>query len=187
MGGETSARSERKAYRCIPVRLIVKLAPADGLHQRFSCSPFVGIVNHQVRQTGTIFCSALCACRYVKQEPSSSSTSNHLLAAYLTRLAVNTVKQGFAKNRTIIQGESPEVTKLLSSPWVKNISENTQRYKRLVVKEWENADWRRSTGWRGNDLIHGETACVRILAYWWDEAEQGLVGVVHFGPNAEVI
>jgi hypothetical protein len=123
--------------------------------------------------------------KYVKQEP--SSIVHFALAAYLTRLAVNTVKQGFAKNRAIKQGESPEVTKLLSSPWVKNISENTHRYKRLVVKEWDNADWRRSTGWRGNDLIHGETAGVRILAYWWDEAEQGLVGVVHFGPNAEVI
>jgi hypothetical protein len=43
----------------------------------------------------------------------------------------------------------------------------------------------RGAGWAGSDLIHGRTAAVRVLAYFWEPATQTLRGVVRFGPGAE--
>ena len=58
--------------------------------------------------------------------------------------------------------------------------------RRLLFREWEDIEWRVTSGWRGRDLIHDPTGrAVRVMAYFWNAAEQALTGIVHFGPDAE--
>ena len=45
---------------------------------------------------------------------------------------------------------------------------------RVMMREWEDEKWRVANGWQGSDLIHGRNSAVRILAYFWDPAEQTL-------------
>ena len=54
------------------------------------------------------------------------------------------------------------------------------------MREWDDTEWRRSSGWKGRDLIHNpEGGGVRVLSYHWRPATKELVGVVWFGPDAE--
>jgi acyl-coenzyme A thioesterase PaaI-like protein len=54
------------------------------------------------------------------------------------------------------------------------------------LREWEDAEWRHSQGWKGRDLCHNpEGKAVRVLKYYWDEKNDQLIGVVWFGPDAE--
>ncbi|KAL1508448.1 hypothetical protein AB1Y20_004551 [Prymnesium parvum] len=57
---------------------------------------------------------------------------------------------------------------------------------RVLLREWEDAAWRRRAGWLGTDLIHNpEGNGVQVVAYFWDAAALTLTGVVKFGPAAE--
>lgn len=53
-------------------------------------------------------------------------------------------------------------------------------------EEWEERGWRDAQGWHGNDLIHNRRGkAVRVLDYYFKKQDESLVGVVHFGPDAE--
>ena len=58
--------------------------------------------------------------------------------------------------------------------------------RRVLLREWEDVEWRKGNGWKGTDLIHdptGKGVCVR--AYFWDKGGKTLTGIVEFGPGAE--
>ncbi|KAL3924110.1 MAG: hypothetical protein SGPRY_004012 [Prymnesium sp.] len=57
---------------------------------------------------------------------------------------------------------------------------------RVLLREWEDLEWRRRSGWHGSDLIHDPYgSAVRVLAYFWSASTMTLVGIVHFGAAAE--
>ncbi|KAJ1487058.1 hypothetical protein T484DRAFT_1787832 [Baffinella frigidus] len=69
--------------------------------------------------------------------------------------------------------------------WLKPLFADPKQ-RRLLLREWEDLEWRVAAGWRGRDLIHDPTGKgVRVLAYFWHAEEQSLTGIVHFGPDAE--
>ena len=56
----------------------------------------------------------------------------------------------------------------------------------LILREWEDEDYRRQQGWVGNDLCHSKWSnAVRVLNYYWNKETNELTGVVWFGPNCE--
>ena len=58
--------------------------------------------------------------------------------------------------------------------------------RRVFMREWEDAEWRVRSGWRGADLIHDPNGrAVVVLAYFWNAQKQELTGIVRFGPDAE--
>ena len=58
--------------------------------------------------------------------------------------------------------------------------------RRVLLREWEDPEWRQRSGWHGCDLIHSLTGDgVRIHAYFWDETSKILTGIASFGPGAE--
>lgn len=66
--------------------------------------------------------------------------------------------------------------------------EDTTRFTRVRLREWEDPNWRRQHGFQGTDLCHRPEASgggVQVLGYWVDEAAQRLVGIVRFGPRCE--
>ena len=57
---------------------------------------------------------------------------------------------------------------------------------RVSLREWEDEEWRRQSGWLGRDYIHNTNSkAVRILSYYYDDRSREMVGVVWFGPDAE--
>ena len=58
--------------------------------------------------------------------------------------------------------------------------------RRVFMREWEDAEWRKKSGWQGTDLIHNpEGSGVQVLAYFWNAESLTLTGIVRFGPGAE--
>ena len=63
-------------------------------------------------------------------------------------------------------------------------SDTSQR--RVLLREWEDAEWRQRAGWHGTDLIHSPVGRgVQVLAYFWHAESSTLTGIVRFGPEAE--
>ena len=57
---------------------------------------------------------------------------------------------------------------------------------RVSLREWEDEEWRRQSGWLGRDYIHNTNSkAVRVLSYYYDDRSREMVGVVWFGPDAE--
>lgn len=59
---------------------------------------------------------------------------------------------------------------------------------RVSLREWEDADWRRASGWLGRDYIHNASSrAVQVLSYYYNDDAEGkeMIGVVWFGPDAE--
>lgn len=68
--------------------------------------------------------------------------------------------------------------------WLRSLFKDKKR--RVWLREWEDVLWRQEHGWKGNDLCHNMASkAVRILAYFYDNSTSSLIGVVHFGPDAE--
>ena len=69
--------------------------------------------------------------------------------------------------------------------WLRGLfSDATQR--RLLMREWEDAEWRVHAGWKGTDLIHDPVGRgVQVLAYFWHAESLTLTGIARFGPAAE--
>ena len=76
------------------------------------------------------------------------------------------------------------------------LGDQTGRWERLVVREWDEPCWRAANGWRGTDFVHGAPAAVHIPDYVLDRpaaaaardsgtAGARLVGAAHFGAGAE--
>jgi len=63
-------------------------------------------------------------------------------------------------------------------------SDSSQR--RVLLREWEDAEWRVKAGWVGSDLIHRPGGRgVQVLAYFWHPESLTLTGIARFGPDAE--
>ena len=58
--------------------------------------------------------------------------------------------------------------------------------RRVLLREWEDAEWRVKAGWVGSDLIHRPGGRgVQVLAYFWHPETLTLTGIARFGPDAE--
>lgn len=68
--------------------------------------------------------------------------------------------------------------------WAERLAQEPGQ-QRVLMREWEDEQWRTSNGWRGSDLIHGRNSAVRVLAYFWNPEEQTLRGVVRFNQGSE--
>ena len=69
--------------------------------------------------------------------------------------------------------------------WLRPLFSDTT-HRRVLCREWEDAEWRAASGWKGSDLIHAPCGRgVQVLAYFWREADLTLTGIVRFGPDAE--
>jgi hypothetical protein len=56
----------------------------------------------------------------------------------------------------------------------------------VLLREWEDAEWRVKAGWVGSDLIHRPGGRgVQVLAYFWHPETLTLTGIARFGPDAE--
>merc|ERR1719367_689390 len=53
------------------------------------------------------------------------------------------------------------------------------------MREWEDPQWRRQSGWQGRDLIHGPGSAVHIPCYFFDPSEKSLRGPVTFQAGSE--
>lgn len=74
-------------------------------------------------------------------------------------------------------GDAPE--------WLRPLF-NDQKQRRVLLREWEDAEWRVASGWHGNDLIHSvHSRAVQIHAYFWNAQDETLTGIARFGPDAE--
>ena len=70
--------------------------------------------------------------------------------------------------------------------WLQELFDPKSGNKRLHYREWEDQQFRQKKGWHGQDLIHNQNSkAVCIKAYFWNEQEQTLTGIVEFGENAE--
>ena len=70
--------------------------------------------------------------------------------------------------------------------WLLYLTKTKSEYKRVLYREFEDIEWRKENGWHGNDLIHSESSnAVYISHYFYSEKKKQLIGIVHFGPNAE--
>jgi acyl-coenzyme A thioesterase PaaI-like protein len=57
---------------------------------------------------------------------------------------------------------------------------------RVLLREWEDLEWRKRSGWLGTDLIHdAHGKGVVVHCYFYDKATQTLTGIASFGPAAE--
>ena len=59
---------------------------------------------------------------------------------------------------------------------------------RVSLREWEDAEWRKSSGWVGRDYIHNTSSrAVQVLSYYYNDNADSkeMIGVVWFGPDAE--
>jgi hypothetical protein len=58
--------------------------------------------------------------------------------------------------------------------------------RRVLLREWEDSEWRVTAGWVGSDLIHRPGGRgVQVLAYFWQPETLTLTGIARFGPDAE--
>ncbi|CAE8638296.1 unnamed protein product [Polarella glacialis] len=70
-------------------------------------------------------------------------------------------------------------------PWLKWLEESPFHYK-VRLREWEDEDWRRDSGWQGSDLIHGgSSSAICVPCYFYSPAEMALKGPVIFGRSSE--
>ena len=72
-------------------------------------------------------------------------------------------------------------------PFAQQLEANSNLH-RVSLREWEDAEWRKSSGWLGRDYIHNKSSsAVQVLSYYYnDDADtKEMVGVVWFGPDAE--
>jgi hypothetical protein len=68
--------------------------------------------------------------------------------------------------------------------WAKILYDNP-KYKRILLREWNDLAWRKENGWLGRDLCHNpDGKAVRILDYFWDQENNTLIGIVWFGNEA---
>ena len=59
-------------------------------------------------------------------------------------------------------------------------------YRRVLLREWEDLEWRKAAGWLGRDYIHGEgDGGVKVRCYFYNHSERSLTGVVEFSKNCE--
>ena len=57
---------------------------------------------------------------------------------------------------------------------------------RIKLREWEDLEWRRHSGWKGRDYLHNaHSRAVRVLTYLYEPSSKKMIGVVWFGPDAE--
>lgn len=88
--------------------------------------------------------------------------------------------------------------------WLRGLFDD-RRLRRVLLREWEDTEWRERSGWKGSDLIHNQSGArlvslhvaagcsllvgtgkgVIVHAYFWDGADKRLEGIVSFGPDAE--
>lgn len=55
-----------------------------------------------------------------------------------------------------------------------------------AYREWHDDEWRKTSGWKGNDFIHARhSRGPRVLRYFHNRSESLLVGAVVFGPDSE--
>uniref|UniRef100_A0A7S2V6S7 Acyl-coenzyme A thioesterase THEM4 n=1 Tax=Fibrocapsa japonica TaxID=94617 RepID=A0A7S2V6S7_9STRA len=80
--------------------------------------------------------------------------------------------------------KKPASEELQVPAWMQDIALDPS-YKKMIVREWEDINWRESNGWKGSDLIHGPNSAVRLLNYFWNESEKKLVGLAYFSEKAE--
>lgn len=114
-----------------------------------------------------------------------------LLSRYLRRQhynrPANTLKLNSLRTRaTPIGSNSGVYFNCEDAPaWLQPyFSDASQR--RVLLREWEDAEWRTSSGWHGTDLVHSPTGRgVQVLAYFWNAESSTLTGIVRFGPEAE--
>lgn len=72
--------------------------------------------------------------------------------------------------------------------WLRPLFDDTSRPagKRILMREWEDTEWRQRNGWSGVDLIHDPRGQgVQVLAYFWDSKVNVLTGIARFGGAAE--
>jgi acyl-coenzyme A thioesterase PaaI-like protein len=74
-------------------------------------------------------------------------------------------------------------------PFAHELAHNPDLH-RIRLREWEDLEWRAKNGWKGHDLCHNHNEqqggnAVRVLQYYFDEANTQMTGVVWFGPDAE--
>lgn len=68
--------------------------------------------------------------------------------------------------------------------WLHWLKDKAGSY-RVLMREWEDLQWRHQCGWQGQDLIHGPDSAVHIPCYFFDPSEKALRGPVLFRAGAE--
>ena len=113
--------------------------------------------------------------------------SSSLLHGILIGITI-TITGSFLCNNILIKKEKSKKQKnnLKIPDWLRYLNESTSEYKRVLYREFEDIEWRKQNGWYGNDLIHSATSnAVYISHYFYSSTSKQLIGIVHFGPNAE--
>lgn len=68
--------------------------------------------------------------------------------------------------------------------WLQWLEEDPRHY-RVLLREWEDVEWRKECGWKGWDLIHGANSAVHIPCYFYSPKEKALRGPIHFREGSE--
>eukprot|EP00931_Biecheleriopsis_adriatica_P106511 TRINITY_DN80949_c0_g1_i1.p1 TRINITY_DN80949_c0_g1~~TRINITY_DN80949_c0_g1_i1.p1 ORF type:complete len:237 (-),score=49.53 TRINITY_DN80949_c0_g1_i1:107-817(-) len=68
--------------------------------------------------------------------------------------------------------------------WLRWLEECSQHY-RVSMREWEDEEWRRESGWQGSDYVHSASSAVHVPCYFYNPSEKTLRGPVVFRRGSE--
>lgn len=102
------------------------------------------------------------------------------------RLADSCKRRALQKQLEPLGSESGVYFNSIDAPvWLRGLFFDMSQ-RRVFLREWEDAEWRQRSGWKGTDLIHNPFGDgVQVLAYFWQAESLTLTGIVRFGPSAE--
>jgi acyl-coenzyme A thioesterase PaaI-like protein len=98
------------------------------------------------------------------------------------------------RNRSGRSANADEIARQWTRPSLNDLPPFAQQLEsdptlhRVSLREWEDAEWRRQSGWLGRDYIHNASSnAVQVLSYYYDDnaGSKEMIGVVWFGPDAE--
>mmetsp|Transcript_60478 Transcript_60478/g.146057 ORF Transcript_60478/g.146057 Transcript_60478/m.146057 type:complete len:253 (-) Transcript_60478:26-784(-) len=105
-------------------------------------------------------------------------------AAGVAALSLAAVAAGRAYARKRGQKRKTTIQTASMPSWLRWLEESPTHY-RVLMREWEDAAWRKENGWQGSDLIHGHSSAIHIPCYYYSREEKTLRGPVSFGPGSE--
>jgi len=111
--------------------------------------------------------------------PRQCATAASVAALSLAALAA---ARAYARRRG--RKGPPPVQPQSMPAWLQWLEESPTHY-RVLMREWEDAEWRKEQGWTGSDLIHGSSSAIQIPCYYYSREEKVLRGPVTFGPGSE--
>lgn len=114
--------------------------------------------------------------------PSGTTALQVCGAAALSVAALELVK--LWRKRRAEAAQRPQAQAPLLPKWLEWIADGPTTY-RVMMREWEDAAWRKKHGWQGSDLIHGPGSAVHIPIYYLNTTEKVLRGPVTFNPASE--